>query len=244
MIGALAGQTLRRHYAGTATWLALAAVQLLLAWMLFAQLEVYLKIQPRLATLASPMGINDLVVAPTLASAALALLLLAPLLGMGSIAGERRSGRLALLLSSPLSPGALVLGRWLGLLLALLPAVALPLLMALVLGLGSHLDGGRLAASALGLLLVAALAGAVTLWFSSLAGQPLAAAALSWGLLFLLWFLDSSGGQGLAVLSLRGHFEPFLQGRVTLGALTWFATLTAVPLVLAVHRIWRMQGGD
>ncbi len=244
MISAIALRELKEKYGGASGWLALAAIQLLLAWMLFAQLEIYLRIQPRLTALASPLGIADLVVAPTLASAALALLLLVPLLGMGSIAGEVQSRRLALLLSSPVRASALVLGKWLGLLLAALPAVLLVLLMALVLGLGSHLDPGRLASSALGLLLVAALAAAVTLWFSSLVEQPLTAAALAWGLLFLLWFLDSSGGEGLALLSLRSHLEPFFQGRVAAEALAWFSVLTAAPLALAVHRLWRLGGGD
>ena len=244
MIGTLLRHELRRHYAGTGVWLALASAQLLLAWMAFAQLEIYLRIQPRLAALASPLGITDLVTTPTLASTALALLLLAPLLGMGAIAAERRSGRMALLLSSPVSPLALALGKWLGQLVALLPVVVLSLSMALVIGLGSHLDAGRLAASALGLLLVACLASAVTLWFSSLVDQPLAAAALSWGLLLLLWFIDSSGGESLAVLSLRSHLEPLLQGLVSLRSLAWFAVLTVAPLVLTVLQLRRLEGRD
>jgi len=142
-------------------------------------LEIYLKIQPRLTAIGSPLGIGDLVIAPTLASAALALLLLVPLLGMGGIANELRSRRMALLLSSPLSATSLVLGKWLGLFLACLPVVLLVMTMATALGLGSHLDGGRLLAGALGLLLLIALASAVTIWFSSLGEQPLSAAALS-----------------------------------------------------------------
>ena len=244
MIGTLARRELRGLYTTAGGWLALAAAQLLLAWMLFAQLEIYVKIQPRLTALASPLGIGDLVIAPTLASAALVLLLLVPLLGMGSIAGEVHSGRMALLLSSPVSALQLVLGKWLGLWLASLPVVALVTGMAVALGLASDLDAGRLAAGVLGLALLAAMTSAVTLWFSSLGEQPLSAAALSWGLLFLLWFIDASGDGGLALLSLKSHLEPFFRGLVSSESLIWFLTLTLAPLALTVHRVWRLGGGD
>ncbi len=244
MIGTIAWRELRDLYSSASGWLALAAAQLLLAWMLFAQLEIYLKIQPRLTAIGNPLGIGDLVIAPTLASAALALLLLVPLLGMGSLAEELRSRRMTLLLSSPLSATSLVLGKWLGLLLACLPVVVLVMAMAVALGMGSHLDSGRLAAGALGLLLLIALASAVTLWFSSLGEQPLSAAALSWGLLFLLWFLDASGSEGLGLFSLKRHLEPFFHGMVPGESLVWFLTLTLAALALAIHRIWQLEGGD
>lgn len=244
MIRAIAWRELRDLYSGAGGWLALAAAQLLLAWMLFVQLEIYLKIQPRLTAIGSPLGIGDLVIAPTLASAALALLLLVPLLGMGGIANELRSRRMALLLSSPLSATSLVLGKWLGLFLACLPVVLLVMAMATALGLGSQLDGGRLLAGALGLLLLIALASAVTLWFSSLGEQPLSAAALSWGLLFLLWFLDAPGSEGLGLFSLKSHLEPFFRGMVSSESLLWFLTLTLASLALTIHRIWQLEGGD
>ena len=246
MIGTIAWRELRDLYSSASGWLALAAAQLLLAWMLFAQLEIYLKIQPRLTAINNPLGIGDLVIAPTLASAALMLLLLVPLLGMGmgSLADELRSRRMTLLLSSPLSATSLVLGKWLGLLLACLPVVVLVMAMAVALGMGSHLDSGRLAAGTLGLLLLIALASAVTLWFSSLGEQPLGAAALSWGLLFLLWFLDASGSEGLGLFSLKRHLEPFFRGMVPGESLVWFLNLTLAALALAIHRIWQLEGGD
>ena len=244
MITAVARRELRDLYSSANGWLALAAAQLLLAWMLFVQLEIYLKIQPRLTAISSPLGIGDLVIAPSLASAALVLLLLVPMLGMGSIAGELRSRRMALLLSSPLSATQLVLGKWLGLFLAGLPVVILTMTMATILGIGSHLDSGRLLAGALGLALLTALASATTLWLSSLGEQPLSAAALSWGLLFLLWFLDASGSEGLALLSLKSHLEPFFRGMVSSESLFWFLALTLAPLALAIHRVWRLGGGQ
>ena len=234
MIGVLARDQLRRLYAGPGGWLVSAAAQGLLAWLFFTQLELYLKLQPRLAALQSPLGLTDLVIQPTLAAAAVALLLAAPLLGMGSLAGERRNGRLALLLSAPATPLELVVGKWLGVVLAGLPILLLTGVMCATLATGTHLDPGRLAAALLGLGLVLMLAAAVTLWFSALVEQPLTAAALSWGLLLLAWLVEPDR---LPLLSLRGHLEPFLDGLISSAALAWFLVPTAAALALAAHHL-------
>ncbi|WP_456418096.1 ABC transporter permease subunit [Thiolapillus sp.] len=244
MIWAIARREILGNYASASGWIALAAAQLLLAWLLFLQLEVYLKILPELTSGDSPLGIIDLVISPTLSSTALVLLILIPLQGMGSFADELRSGRMALLLSAPVSPLRLVLGKWLGLLLGALPLVLLPLLMAWVLELGSAVDAGRLAASFLGLLLFASMVAAISIWLSSISEQPLTAAAMSWGLLFLLWLLDGSSGGVMQLLSLDTHLLPFLQGMVATQHLVYFLAITCTTLGLTTHRIWRLGGGE
>ena len=240
MIGVIARDQLRRLYAGPGGWLVNAAAQGLLAWLFFTQLELYLKLQPRLTALQSPLGLTDLVIQPTLAATALALLLAVPLLGMGSLAGERRSGRLALLLSAPTTPLRLVLGKWLGVVLAGLPILLLAGAMNATLASGTHLDPGRLAAALLGLGLVLMLAAAVTLWFSALVEQPLTAAALSWGLLLLAWLVEPDR---LPLLSLRGQLEPFLDGLISTSALVWFAAPPAAALLLAARHLAGAGGG-
>lgn len=244
MIWAIARRELLASYTSASGWIALAAAQLLLAWLLFLQLEVYLKILPELAAKGSPMGIIDLVISPTLFSAALMLLILIPLQGMGSFADELRSGRMALLLSAPVSSWQLVAGKWLGLLLGVLPLLLMPLLMSWVLELGSAVDAGRLAASFLGLLLFAAMVAAISIWLSSISEQPLTAAAMSWGLLFLLWLLDGGKGGIMQLLSLNTHLSPFLQGVVATEHLSYFFAITFTALGLATHRIWRLAGGE
>jgi ABC-2 type transport system permease protein len=243
LIFAIAAREVRGIYASVTGWAALAVAQFLLAWLLFTQLEVYQKILPGLLKANSPLGLGDLVISPTLSSAALLLVILIPLLGMGSLGDEKRSGRIDLLLSSPVSPLQLVLGKWLGLMLAVLPLLLILLAMAITMGLSSALDSGRLAASFLGLMLLSAMTAAITLWLSSLNEQPLAAGAMAWGLLFLLWLLDASPSSSLSVVSLNGHLSPFLQGLVRSNDLIYFTVLTLAALILGTHRLWRMGGG-
>ncbi len=244
MIWTIARRELLGSFTNASGWIAMAAAQLLLAWLLFLQLEVYLKILPELVANNSPLGIIDLVITPTLSSAALIMLILTPLQGMGSFADELRSGRMTLLLSTPVSPWQLVTGKWLGLLLAILPLVVMPMLMAGVLELGSALDIGRLAASFLGLLLFAAMVAAVSICCSAFSEQALTAAAMSWGLLFLLWLLDGSHGGVMQSLALNSNLSPFLQGMVATQHSIYFLAITLTALGMTTHRIWRLGGGE
>jgi len=244
MIWSIARRELLATYTSASSWVALAAVALILAWLLFLQLDVYLKILPELVAGNSPMGIIDMVITPTLSSGALILLVLIPLQGMGSFAEELRSGRMTLLLSTPVSAWQLVAGKWLGLLLGALPLVLTPLLMAWTLELGSAIDPGRLASSFLGLLLLAAMASAIVVWLSAISEQPLTAAAMSWGLMVLLWLLDGNNGGVMQVVSLNTQLTPFLQGMVATDHLVYFLAFTGAALGLATHRIWRLGGGE
>ena len=243
MIKHIASRELKSLYATPVAWVLLAAAQLLLAWLLFSQLEVYLEIQPRLTAAGSLLGISELVVVPTLNIAALMLLLTVPLLGSRTFSGELQSGRINLLLSSPVSSLQLVLGKWLGLVLASVPLTLLAMLMTLTLGWGSDLDTGRLLGGTLGLLLTTCMAAAVSVWLSSITRQPMIAAALAYGALFLLWLLDSqSTGGPLSDLALLPHLQPFFKGLLETGNLVYFLSVSLLGLGLAMHRLWRLGG--
>ena len=110
MIRAIALHEWRRLRAGMMFWVLLAFGQLTIAWLAFAQLEAFAAIAPQLKASGSLLGVTDLVVMPTFNTLLLILLLSAPLLAMGSMAGETRSGRISLWLSSPVSGCGRVLG--------------------------------------------------------------------------------------------------------------------------------------
>ena len=56
MIAAIARHEWRRQRAGLTFWLLLAAVQLLIAWLAFAQLEAFAAIAPQLKATATKLG--------------------------------------------------------------------------------------------------------------------------------------------------------------------------------------------
>lgn len=245
MINNIAFRELKSLYATPVAWVLLAASQLLLAWLMFAQLEIYLKIQPKVTASGSLLGIIDLVIIPTLNTSVLMLLIIIPLLGSRSFSSEMQSGRIHLLLSSPVSAPQLVLGKWLGLVLASAPLTGLMILMALTLEWGSSLDAGQLLSSALGLLLATCMAAALTVWLSSITRQTMIAASLAYGVLFLLWLLDSHSTEGtLGKLALSPNLQPFFKGLIETSHLVYFVSISVLALGLATHRLWRLGGGQ
>ena len=236
MIGQLLRHELRLRLLTPTWWLLTAATWLICAWLLFAQLQVYQAILPQLTASGSNLGVNDLLIAPTLNTLAMLLLIGIPLLGMSAIAGERRSGRLPLLLATPLSLPQLLLGKWLGILLpgALIAAGILGMLASLALGM--QLDWPRLAVALLGLLLLSGLASAVSLLFSTLTRQPAGAFAASIAALGFLWLGDSFFDTDSAAhwLALASHLAHLLAGSLLSDDLVYFVSLTLGALLLSL----------
>jgi ABC-2 type transport system permease protein len=241
MIGQLLRHELRLRLFTPAWWLLAAGSWLICAWLLFAQMQVYQEIQPQLLAGGASLGVNDLLIAPTLNTLALLLLIVAPLLGMSAVAGERRSGRLPVLLSTPLSPLQLLLGKWLGTLLPLLLIVLGILAMLASLALGMHLAWDRLAVALCGLTLLGAAASAFSLLCSTLTRQPAGAFAVGLAGLVFLWLADSffKPDSGAYWFALAPHLGHLLAGSLLSDDLAYFLSLTLAFLTLALGGLLR-----
>ena len=148
----IATRDLRRLFAGPLAWCALAVVQVLLGLFFFLVfLWDFGEKQPLLVAARSSFGITAFVAAPLYKAAGLVLLFLVPVLSMRTLAEERRSGTLGLLLSAPVSMSAIVAGKYLALLAFLAVQIGLVALMPLSLGLGGTIDPGLLASATVGL---------------------------------------------------------------------------------------------
>jgi ABC-2 type transport system permease protein len=244
MTWAIAAHEWRRLRSGLGFWILLALTQLAIAWLAFAQLEALAGIAPRLKAANATIGATELVVMPTLNSLVLLLLLVGPLLAMGSLAGERRSGRIALWLSSPAGSGSIALGKTLGLWLGLLPLVATACATLALLGTGIALDVPRFLLAVAGLLLFSLWLSCITVWLSGLFDHPAAALAASYGLLLALWLLDSfAGGEARwETVALLPHIEPLLRGLLRGEDLLYFASTGAAAVLLTIHRLDRQRG--
>jgi ABC-type transport system involved in multi-copper enzyme maturation permease subunit len=241
VIRLVAARELRAHLHSFGFWLLLAAVSGLCAWLLFAQLEVYQQISPQLLAGRSTLGINDLVIGPTLNSLALLLLLTVPLLNMHAFSDERASGRLAMLLASPLRIDQLLIGKWLGNGAAGLALMLLGLAVPASLALGASVQPGRLFSALVGLTLLVLASGAISLMFSAFARQAAAALGASYGLLLFLWLLDSLAGEAgnLRVLALNPPLGRALQGQLDSGLIGYFGLLGAAALLTTGVRLLR-----
>lgn len=233
----LARAELHRLFLSPLSWLVLACVGGLSAWLAIVQLWGYERLADRLALLPEPPGLTAIVVAPVLETTALLMIPVASLLSLRGFAGERQGGTMALLTSSPVSAAELVLAKFIAsscflavllLVVACMPAVLLS---------GAALDAGLCAAGFLGLGASALLLSAVAVTTSSVTTRAPVAAILTLLAAVGLWVVGGgaageAAGPILRHLSWPSHLRPLLSGIVDTGDLAYFAATTAGLLVL------------
>ncbi|MGH8091377.1 MAG: ABC transporter permease [Rudaea sp.] len=233
----------RRLFAQPLAWALLAATLAVLAYFFLLTLQGFLGLSPKLAGMPSPPGVTDLVALPLMRAIASVLLIVAPLLGMRTIAGERQSGTLPLLQSSGTGGAGIVLGKFAALCGFFIVLIALALAMPASLAVGTQLDWARLATGALGLILFAAALTAIAIAASSFTRQAVVAAIAALAIGLVLWMLDAGARyEGVSssfinYLALPTHLEPFLRGIVATVDIVYFTLIVVVALTLAARRL-------
>jgi ABC-2 type transport system permease protein len=190
------------------------------------------------------------VLRPLFSNVSVILLLLLPLVSMRLFAEERRAGTLELLLTYPVRDGAVLAGKYLAALVVYAAMLGLTLVYPGMLLYFAPLDPGVVLSGYLGLWLMGAAFLAVGLFFSSLTGNQIVAAVLTFLVLLVFWVIgwsaDYAGGLGgriLAHVSVLEHFDNFAKGVLDTKDIVFFVNLTAVALFLTAksleYRRWR-----
>ena len=234
---------LRRLAVRPLAW-ALAALTIAwLAWTFVLGLGQFLGMQVKLAAVADAPGFTDLVAIPLLAELVKLSFLVVPLMTMSLLAGERRSGTLALLASTGLPAWRIVGGKYLAVLAWLGLWLLATLTMPLIVGASGSADWGKLAAATLGTALVLATLAAIGLACSAATAFPAIAAAMALIITLALWTIDR-GAQAAGVsggflewLAMAPHLQNLLRGLVTSVDVLWFALAIALSLILATRRL-------
>ncbi len=238
MIRLIATREIRVFFASPLAWIVLAIFQAILAWIFLARLDAFLGVQAKLQNILNPPGVTEWIAAPLFSAASMIFLMIIPLLTMRLIADEARNQTLTLLLSAPISPARIILGKFLGLMAFLGAAIMLVLLMAFSLLLGGKLDFGLLFANTLGLVLLAASFSALGLYLSCLTPHPFLAGIGGIGALLGLWAVSFGSGGFFQAVSPAPHFERFNQGLVDTGDIAYFSLFMILFLTLS---IWQLE---
>lgn len=137
--------------------------------------------------------------------------ILIPAITMRSLSDEEKAGTLELLLTKPITPWQLVLGKYLGtialILIALIPTL---IYVWAVYNLGNpvgNLDIGATIGSYVGLVFLAGTFAALGLFTSSLSSNQIVAFISAVGLAFLLYY----GFDGLAQYNAFGNLDSYIQ---------------------------------
>lgn len=241
MIFTIAIREFKSLFISPIAWVILAVIQVILAWSFLSYLDEFFRIQADLTTLKNAPGVTDLVISPLYQVSSIILLIITPLLTMRLISEEKRNKTIQLLLSSPVSITEIVLGKYLGLLLFICCVLFLITLMPLSLMMGTQLDYIKILSGLLGLLLALSAFGAAGLFMSSLTDNPVVAAISTFGLLLLLWMLNTGTGNAgdnvLQYLSLHTHFTAMLRGILNTRDIAYFVLFSLGFIVLTIRQL-------
>ena len=170
----------------------------------------------------------------------LLLLLVMPLLTMRVFAEENKSGTMELLLSLPLAEWQIVLAKFAAAFVMLLIMLAGTATAVLPLLLFAQPDIGPILGGYIGVTLLGAAFMGVGMLMSSLTGNQIVAALLTWCVLTLLWFADYAsaldalpGLRGLFLhLSFSVHYVDVIRGVINLATVCYFLSVLGVSLAL------------
>ena len=249
MIFTIAAKELKALFASPLAWMVLTALQLICGFAFLKRLDDFIQYQSQLVELTNPPGVTEMVVAPLFATAAVVMLFAMPLLGMRSIAEERRNRTMVLLTSAPITVTQIVVGKFVGLAFFLALIILTLLAMPLSLVKGTPLDWGLIASLAGGVLLLGMSFAAVSLYISSLTSYPMAAAFGAFVALLGMVLAGEAAGDALRehgwhvaaalaqVFSPLKNFEPLAKGAIDSYSVACSTLLILLFLVLAVRRL-------
>lgn len=188
---------------------------------------------------------------PLLYNAAFVLLLVSPILTMRLISDERKSNTMELLLTSPISPTEIVMGKFLSSLVLYLILVVLSLQYPIIMiRISENVDMGPIYSGYIGILLLGASFISFGLFASSLSDNQVISAVVAFGGLLMFWMcgwakhvLDNALGTALGGLSIFDRYADFLRGIVDSGNVVFFIVFISVWLFLATRVVesdrWR-----
>ncbi len=225
-----------------------AAYVVLVVWLVWCGLQFYLLAgvfasSPSVSASATPLsaffGGSVLFFIP--------LLVFAPVLTMRLIAEERHTGTIEPLLTAPVTPGAVVIGKYLAALVFWTTLWVPTLMYVWITAQFGKVDLGAVCASYLGVLGVGLYYMAIGLAMSALAKNQIVAAMLTFLVLSVLFavgllsFLDTFAEQRevFDYLSLWGHMQAFSRGIVDTRYLVFDVSVAG----LFVYLAWRAMDG-
>ncbi len=178
------------------------------------------------------------------------LIFLVAALTMRSWSEERRAGTLESLLTAPIPPVKLVLGKFLGGLALVAIALALTLPLPVTVSLLGPLDWGPVVGGYVAALLLAAAYLAMGLFVSARTDNPIVSligTVILGGALYVLgsaWFLGLAGpalSPVLAALGTGSRFESITRGVLDLRDLYYYLSLVGIFLTLNVYSLERLR---
>jgi ABC-2 type transport system permease protein len=191
---------------------------------------------------------GDATLASTFLNMGILLLSVLPVLSMRLFSAEYGAGTMELLLTLPLSPWQVVMGKYLGAVTILLSITAGTLIDLVPLYLFGNPETTTILAGYIGFVLLGMACLAIGQLFSALTENQVIAALVTAAVLLGFWFVGhlqsfqtSSAWRSLfGYLSFALHFADFIQGLVRSEAVAFYGAVCAIALTLNANYLqWR-----
>jgi ABC-2 type transport system permease protein len=177
-----------------------------------------------------------------------ALCLVVPLVTMGVLAEEKRSGTIELLITMPVKDSEVIMGKYiaaLGMCTILLAAtITYPFAMFVWPWHLGPLDWGPVWTGYLGLFLYCAAGTGIGMMFSSITESQIISffvTALTmltlWGLGFLVETVPGAAGDTFSFISFQSRFLPFARGLIDTRAVVYFISIAVVTLLVSFRQL-------
>lgn len=178
-----------------------------------------------------------------LAQLRLLCMLLCPLLTMRLISEERQKKSDQLIMTAPVSLGAIVMGKYLAAAAVMLLTILLLNLITLLIAVYGAIFIGEWFVGYLGFVLQSLAFVALDLFMSCFAKNQIIGAIAGFAANFFLWLVDLLAGQinvawirdSLNFISLYQRYEAFQLGQLSYGSVLFFLTFIAVCLVCTIR---------
>jgi ABC-2 type transport system permease protein len=258
---AIARKELNVYFTTPIAYVVFAAMTFFASYFFIAAVKQFLEasmMAMQMPQYADPSRLNltDFVIAPVVFNMGIFFAFVTPLVSMRLIAEERRQRTFELLMTTPVRPLEIVLGKYLGGLVIMGVTVGLLMLLPMILDFfaassGTGGSGGiewqTTFAAYFGLFLWTAAALALGLFVSALTDSQAVAAIISILLLLLLWLASwmAGGAEGvtrdvLSYLSASQHLVNFVRGVFELKDLVYYLSWIVLAIFLT-HRAVEAQ---
>lgn len=168
---------------------------------------------------------------------------LVPAVTMKSFSDEKKQGTLELLLTKPITPLKIVLGKYLGslslILLAVIPTLLYVYTISQLEGAAGSLDFGQTFGSYFGLFFLLASYTAIGIFTSSLSDNQIVAFILAVFISLLMYIgfdglssIESLGGMRLEQIGMAEHYRSISRGVIDTRDLIYFLSVSAMFIVL------------
>lgn len=247
----IAGKELKQLFSSPIAYVALAMFFLVSGFLFFSLVGIY-SIQVLQLQGTPPPDFNPtrIIFTPLYQDMTFVLMLLVPVLTMRLVSEEDRARTMELLATSPITNTAIILGKYLAIILLFAVLLVISTFMPLTLALIGRLDWGLLASTYIGLVLLGGAFLAIGLFASTLNENQIVSAAIGFALLLLFYVLgfaqQASGAavqQILSALSVSAHFSNLSSGVIDTTDIVFFLSLAGFFLFLGVlaleSRKWR-----